>query len=333
MNQFLSYVITCVGLLISSYSIANDTVGAMGAGGIEFKKTSDISMEKEVLTISTSKIRVDYQFVNITNHTIKERIYFPTPSNYGGCHTPKNDFNFQLWVNGKETGTTSAIVARVNGVDVTERLRSMGLSDDQIYDLNGYRPCEEDWVPLNKEEEIELKKLVDAGFVKMIGKYPSPLWNPSEVSFWDQEFPPGQVINISHEYAPVIGTDSGNIDFLEKGFGIQSTKELADRLTKGSNLCIDDGTFRAAKKAEQKLGGSLRHAVVDYVLKTGANWSGPIKDFTLNLTKASPTDVVSLCFDGNFRKTSPLVLSTNKKNFVPDQDLSVLFLYYDSNYH
>lgn len=331
MKQIISVFLASLGLLISPCSIANDTFGAFAAGGIEFKKTTDISMQKEVLTISTHIIRVDYQFLNITNHTIKERIYFPTPSNYGGCHTPKNDFNFQLWVNGKDVETTSTIVARVNGVDVTEQLRKTGLSDDQIYDLNGYVPCEENWVPSNNEEEIELKKLVEAGFVKMSGKYPFPLWEPSEVTYWDQEFPPGQVVNISHEYNPSLGGGSGGSNQPNANDGIKESVEKLNQAyfggTQGSRYCFDDGTVKSWLKAEKDGYGLPHFNEVEYILKTGANWAGPIKDFTLNLKKDNEKEIVSLCFDGHFKKTDPLTLTFHSQNFVPKQDLDILFLY------
>lgn len=58
---------------------ANDGFGALGAGGIIIGKTNDIAMAKEVLDISYDKIKVDYEFVNESNHDIIETIVFPMP--------------------------------------------------------------------------------------------------------------------------------------------------------------------------------------------------------------------------------------------------------------
>jgi hypothetical protein len=43
---------------------ANDSVAAIGAGGIVFNKTDDIAMETEDLFISEDNIRVAYVFRN-----------------------------------------------------------------------------------------------------------------------------------------------------------------------------------------------------------------------------------------------------------------------------
>lgn len=325
-------------LLNPTFSLANDTTVAEAAGGIEFKKSNDISMEKEVLTLSANKVRVEYEFLNKTKQSIKERIYFPMPFRDSfdlSCwQQPGRLQNFKVWVNGQLVNSTETVQAKLpSGEDVTSKLKRRGLSDQDIANYSGVTIlCEGDaGDPTLVEQHNESLKKLGLSEVDRFGLIQE--WLVSYLYYWDQEFPPEQVTHISHEYAPATGGSSGNIDFLEKGFGIKSTKELAARFNYAPDLCVDDGTFRAAKKAEQKLGGSLRQAVVEYVLVTGANWAGPIKDFTLNLKKSRPTDVVSLCFDGDFKKTSPLLLSTNKKNFVPNKNLAVLFLYYDPDYH
>lgn len=339
MKRIVMISLLCQSFLNSNCVFANDTIGAVGAGGIEFKKTDDISMEKEVLTISRDLVRVEYDFVNKTDHPVQERILFPMPFfgfDYGCSPTHSGQLeNFKVWVNGSSVKTSRTARARLSsGKDVTALLKNMGFTDEDIVEFRGVSSrCDSTEVTGKYAQNIN--QLSNEKLVPLYpgDKNPVPIWESAYVYYWEQLFPPRTLVKVSHEYIPFVGSDSGNIDFLEKGFGIKSPKELANRLTSGTDLCVDDGTFRAAKKAEQQLGGSLRHDVVKYVLKTGANWSGPIKDFTLNLKKSAPTDVVSLCFDGKFKKTNPLLLSTHREYFVPNKDISVLFIYYDSNYH
>ncbi|UYC16330.1 DUF4424 domain-containing protein [Xanthomonas campestris pv. phormiicola] len=63
-----------------------------------------------------------------------------------------------------------------------------------------------------------------------------------------------------------------------------------------------------------------------YIQLTGNNWKGPIQDFHLTLKKRGPADLVSPCFDGALKRTGPLTFEFGRKDFVPKQDLNVLFL-------
>ncbi len=323
MKRILLSALVGSGLLMPICVVANDTVGAQGAGGIEFKKTDDISMEKEVLTISHSRVTVEYEFLNRTSHPITERIYFPMPS-YGPDEARCNSGHgggplegFVVTVDGKQIETSRTVRAVLpSGEDVTARLKKHGLSDQDIADYNGIDVlCEGENDDRDAVAEAK-KKLARYGLKEA--------WYVSYVYYWDQTFPAGKRIKVTHEYVPRIGTDSGALNF-QGEYGIKSADELAARV---GDFCADKGTFRAAVKSDQEYGGgALKHAVVEYVLTTGANWSGPIKDFTLNLVKDSPDDVVSLCFEGKFRKKDPLTLTSHIENFVPKNDLQVLFLF------
>jgi len=100
---------------------------------------------------------------------------------------------------------------------------------------------------------------------------------------------------------------------------------------------MTDGTIRAGKNIQDRITTGtlqipiegLRWETVNYILTTGANWAGPIKDFTLNLKKVSKNEIVSLCFDdGQFKKSDELTISSRIKNFIPKSDISAIFFYY-----
>jgi hypothetical protein len=312
-SQFLCLLVALNSL--ANNCIANDSMGSVSGGGIVFKTSNEVSMEKEVLTISADKVRVEYEYINNTKHPIKEKIVFPMPPVIPGCDSEVRNYNghphdFKLWVNGQKQETTETVravlqngenftnPALLNGEDVTNRLKQIGLSEDDIVNTNWYSPCEEAWEPADKNSaEIELSNLVKNGLA-IGGANPRALWLASYVEYWEQEFPPKQKISIVHEYKPLVGA---GYDY----------KDMAKEFCQSRNPEFNKTPYRYKR--------------VDYILTTGANWAGPIKDFTLNLKKDIADDVVSLCFDGRFVKQDDLTLSSHIKNFVPQKEISVIF--------
>jgi hypothetical protein len=146
MKRILVIFTVVVLATISQSCFANDTIGAQAAGGIEFKKTNDISMEKEVLTISRRKVRVEYEFINITDHPITEQIYFPMPlDDLDPCYGHDGELeNFALWVDGVPVKLSRTVRAVLHsGRDVTQLMRQYGLTDDEIYSPNQNSVCSE----------------------------------------------------------------------------------------------------------------------------------------------------------------------------------------------
>jgi len=82
---------------------------------------------------------------------------------------------------------------------------------------------------------------------------------------------------------------------------------------------------RARTASGSKFGAPYGEERLDYVLKTGANWSGPIKDFRMVVDKGEAGSLVSFC--GQDVKTiSDTQFEMRKVDYVPDGNLSVLIL-------
>jgi hypothetical protein len=64
---------------------------------------------------------------------------------------------------------------------------------------------------------------------------------------------------------------------------------------------------------------------ISYVLTTGANWEGSIKNFKLIVDKGESGNYVSFCGKG-VRKTGPTTFEMNATDFTPDKDLDILLL-------
>jgi hypothetical protein len=91
---------------------------------------------------------------------------------------------------------------------------------------------------------------------------------------------------------------------------------------------MDAGFVAAAAKAQQKAkqsNGYVGEQRIDYILTTGANWAGPIADFTLTVDKGRPDNLISFCASG-VKKLSPTQFQVHYTNFTPTADLAILIL-------
>jgi hypothetical protein len=64
---------------------------------------------------------------------------------------------------------------------------------------------------------------------------------------------------------------------------------------------------------------------LEYILTTGANWSGPIRSFRLVVDKGSSNNLISFCGQG-VRKIDPTRFELRKSQFIPASNLYVLIV-------
>lgn len=301
-------------LLLSLPATANDGIGGVGAGGIVFGKTDAIAMKKEVLNVSHRLISVDYEFLNESATDVSETIIFPLPP-YPAVNLPSDTYygqpaDFSIMVDGQSVPFRAVVRATLDGVDVTAQLHKLGLSDAQIVDHPRFAPSAAVAPPSAQQHE----QMVALG---LIGVGPSeeiaPLWDIQVNYVWQQKFPAGKVVRVHHAYRPFVTAGPG-----------QSGMDDATARRYCADAAFQKGWQRLA--AANGSGGSyLNAAQVDYILKTGNSWKRGIEDFTLNLIKHEPSELVSLCFPGAFKKLDALTYQVRLKNFRPTQDLAVYF--------
>jgi hypothetical protein len=78
----------------------------------------------------------------------------------------------------------------------------------------------------------------------------------------------------------------------------------ADDLLKGIDKIAGPGKPNMARLQERR---------ISCVLKTAADWSGPIKDFHLGVDKGRPDQLVSFCVE-NVKKISPTAFKVRSQN-------------------
>ncbi len=326
---FVALTLICAAALPA---LANDTTAELATAGLIFVTNDNIEMSAEDLFISAKQVRVRYRLVNKANTDVTVLVAFPLPEvrisepdqNIAlPTEDPVNIFAFTTRVNGKPISMQVEQRVTAVGIDRTQYLRNLGIpfapqlqSTNQALD----RLPQDKW---NELLRLGLAEIEEYDVGKGMQKHLAARWGLSTTFYWEQTFPAGKETIIEHEYKPSVGasvqTDLGAPYALKESW-------YADYLRK---YCIDKdflatiAQLRQANKSE--FGPPYSEQRIDYILKTGANWSGPIKDFHLVVDKDDAASLVSFCGDG-VKKTSPTQFEMRKSNFSPDGDLSVLIL-------
>ena len=305
-------------------AIANDSTAHIGVGGLVFLKNDDIRMASEALSVSPKRINVRYRFRNETATAIEAVVAFPMPAvrwnmgeSAGEAYIGPIE-RFTVKADGRAIAMQVEQKALLDKLDITANLRKAGLTDKQIFrsfgdmTLNGSRlPAE------------QMKKLDQLGAMNKDG----PQWEVAETAYWQQIFPANSDIAVEHNYKPLTGMSysyySSDDDF--------AVKKLLLPQDRNEPVCLDDGSRSAVLKRISRLSKPSAKQVmvmldeVEYILGTGRNWKGPISDFTLDIVKMKPDQIVSLCFPGKATRVDDLTLRFQHKNFVPPDRLLVYF--------
>lgn len=291
---------------------ANDGIAGVSAGGIVFRKTDAIAMKKEVLNVSHKLISVDYEFVNESAQDVEETIVFPLPA-YPAVQQFSDSYygqpnGFSISVNGKPVTFTTRVIALIDEKDSTAELKKIGLTNAQI----AFNPEIASMAKVPPLTKAQIKKLTEAGlYGELSDGGLGPLWQIQVNYIWKQRFPVNKVVRVHHAYRPFYsgGPGASHMD-----------KEVAQR------YCADKEFFTAYNKIVKRRGNDyLTVAQVSYILKTGNTWKRGIEDFTLNVVKGGPGELVSLCFPGTFKKIDATTYQIRLRNFQPAQDLEVYF--------
>ncbi len=131
--------------------------------------------------------------------------------------------------------------------------------------------------------------------------------------YWEQTFPAGGVVEVEHIYRPMAGGNadpSDNMGIAKQGYcaGAKDLERLAVLI-------------RRSQKQTKNYYAVMRHEV-EFVLRTGNNWNGPIRHFHLTVA-APPGGMMLTCAE--MRKTGPGTYEMKRKKFSPQRDLSFAF--------
>jgi Domain of unknown function (DUF4424) len=172
----------------------------------------------------------------------------------------------------------------------------------------------------SREELQNLPASARAKFLKLglINKEGEPRWTLKTKFYWMQTFPAGAPMRIKHRYKPGVGGSA--LSFIAARRGYNNT--FID--SQERKYCVEPSLAQTIRR-EHASGVEYSDRYIDYVLVTGANWSGPIRHFRLVVDKEQPDNYISFCGTG-VKKIGPTQFEMIKTNFVPKTNLSILIL-------
>ena len=320
-------LILVMALGLGTPASANDSVAELGTGGLVLGRSDVIRMAKEDLFISMDEVRIDYVFRNEADSDITTLVAFPLPDitmePYDLPAIPDgesdNFLGFSVEVEGEAIVPQLQQRAMFRGVDITDRLLAAGLKP--------YAHSADGAAALEALGGTALEELLALGAVTTYddgtGKAVlEPAWTLASAYYWTMTFPAKADIAVHHRYKPSVGGTAG-VYFLPGGSaGDEVATDYARR------YCTDAGFVAAvAKRLEARTedGPWYSEARIEYVLTTGANWSGSIGEFTLTIDKGSVDNMVSFCGSG-VEKTGPTTFRMRETDFWPTRELEILFI-------
>ncbi len=314
-------------LCITPPLTANDSEAEYALGGLTLKQSEHIRMDSEDLYISAKKVRVKYRFTNTSDKDVTTLISFPLPA------LPENDdgdwlyqgppdfdsLKFETKIDGAPAPLTKVTRAMIGDRDVTAEVKARGWPVNWL--------GEHDFISdFNAMDDDQRRPLIEAGLLRTITNYDwtfIPAWKVIRHITRKQTFPAGKTVTVEHSYAPLTGGSVGGT--LMKSVRKSYPEGIAEYRKR---YCIDDYflrgfDWRAAARGEY--GGAYGETWIGYVLSSGANWKGPIREFRLVVDKGSADRLVSFCMDG-MKKISPTQFEVRKTNFEPKDDLDILIV-------
>ncbi|MDO5632496.1 MAG: DUF4424 family protein [Paracoccus sp. (in: a-proteobacteria)] len=295
--------------LAAAPALANDSEAGLSAGGLvfELRQNDQIEMVSEDLYISVDRVRVDYQFVNHGDQDATITVAFPMPDlrldlgvplAYYNNDTPgQAPLSFHVTVDGQPVATAHQERATLNGRDVTDQVLAAGLP------LNPFFAAHSDREPATLTSAQQ--GLMQDGW---------PEWTYESLFHWQQTFPAGKTIAVSHEYRPMAGG------------ALIAPDEIDASQPYWAQFCPEADFIAGANRLMRRGdAGFVVARMVGYILTTGGNWRGPITDFRLTVEKPAANTLVSFCASG-VTKTSPTTFEVRRKDFTPDADLNILWI-------
>ncbi|MGO9359604.1 MAG: DUF4424 domain-containing protein [Xanthobacteraceae bacterium] len=325
-------------------AVANDSSAELSTGGLVLVKSTGIALQSEELFISPKQIRVHYRFHNGSGAAVTTLVAFPMPDiaienpddnvQIPITNAPDNFLGFATTVDGTPVQARLEQKVFAKGVDQTALLRRLNLP---------LAPYLEGWpdrlAALAAPAQAQLR---DAGLVYGQTEYEGtrpvarlyPSWTLKTSYFWEQTFAPGDT-EIEHRYRPSVGVSLGTLigdealaDEVRRKSSSESDRyAIADYLAHIRTYCVDADFLASATRIRKALPkeGTLMEQRISYILKTAANWAGPIGRFRLVVDKGYADNIVSWCGHG-VRKISATQFEVEAQDFVPTSDLSILIL-------
>jgi len=320
---------------------ADDGAASIAAGGIVvMKRETRITMAKEVLQISPSKVIVDYDFRNDSDQDITTEVAFPIPDYDDDLDRRGQIFgfdDFQLAVDGALARYQVEARAFLKDTEYTQLLTNMqvdvasfghGPLLGDVIDKRGHRRVLAESQDIQRLTAAQRKQLEALGLVDQ-EEGDEPQWRVKKKYYWQQTFPAHKVVHVRHEYSPVGGSENS------VAYGMQANPN-PDMAREIKSFCLDGPLHATLQRIAdgQDKDKTASYEYVDFILTTANTWKTPIEDFTLiverphwknNRGEADLGDYVSFCWDGPVTKIDADHFSAHTGGLIPGKELRIGF--------
>lgn len=329
-RAILPAALLAAGLVASggSVALANDSAAELSIGGLQFSRSPDIEMRSEDLKISLDRVTVRYEFFNTSAAPVTLTVAFPLPdidlaegeAISFPSSDPLNFVEFATQIDGAAIKFNSDQRAFIGDKDVTAPLRELKVPVLPL-GANQFRP--QDLPAETRTKMANDGLLVPAGSDERGRPLYAPGWVVKTSVYREQTFPPKTPVIVSHTYRPSIGAGADTI--LRKP--LRKDRALASEIERyRRDYCVSEGFLQQLDRSTGTAkgdGGSVQERRVSYILKTGANWAGPIKSFHLSIDNGG--HLVSYC-PGKLSTAGKQPLDVTAKDFLPDRDIKLLYV-------
>jgi hypothetical protein len=309
---------------------ANDTSAELSVGGLVFTRSTEVSLDSEDLTITPDLVTVKYRFINHAPTPVTLTIAFPLPDidlsegeNYSiPSLDPANFVGFETKIDGAPVKFSIHQTAFLGSQDITAALRAAGVA---LMPIGAEQTRLADLPQATREQLIKQGLLLPNGTDDQGHQLYEAAWTVKTAVVRQQTFPPSRAVLVEHRYHTSVGISFDTV--LRKG--LRLNKAMAAEVERyRKEYCVSDAFLTSL----DRLGGDgqantakLQERRISYVLKTGANWAGPIKDFSLTVDKQKPDRLISFC-PNQSKASSPTLTQFTAKDFTPDHNLKILIV-------
>jgi hypothetical protein len=327
----LSSVVILLWTAGDSPSMANDSSAELSVGGLVFTHSADVSLVTEDLAISPDIVTVRYRFLNQSPKPVTLTVAFPVPDldlsegdNYAipSSNDSSNFLGFTTKVDGQPIDLIIHQSAFLGSQDISATLKKLNVP---LLPIGARQTILSDLPEAVREQLFKQGLLLPNGNDERGRQLYEAAWTVKTAAMRQQTFPPNHPVLVEHRYHTSVGIRFDTV--LRKG--LRQNKAMASEIERyRKDYCVSDAFLAAL----DKLAGSgeansmkVQERRISYILKTGANWAGPIKDFRLTIDKQKPDRLVSFCAQ-HIKTISPTVLEFAAKDFTPDKDLKILIV-------
>jgi hypothetical protein len=315
----LSYAVFFLPTAGGSPSFANDSSAELSVGGLVFTRSADVSLETEDLAISPDIVSVRYRFLNQSPKPVTLTVAFPVPDldlsegdNYAipSSNDSANFLGFATKVNGKPIDFSIHQGAFLGSHDISATLKKLNVP---LLPIGARQATLSDLPEATRDQLLKQGLLLPNGNDERGRQLYEAAWTVKTAAVRQQTFPPNNPVLVEHRYHTSLGI---RFDTMLRR-GLRQNKAMASEIERyRKDYCVSDAFLAAL----DKLAGSgeanatkVQERRISYVLKTGANWAGPIKDFRLTVDTQKPGRLVSFCAD-RIKTISPTIVEFTAKD-------------------